>query len=105
MPEKREHYLRILSSQFTIYEVRFLFYQSFLNPGYEELRSIVSTSPSFQERFSSSSIPVGHCKSYEYLWGVKLVQKKFNSDRLFSTERFRAARKRTAVRRQAGAGY
>jgi hypothetical protein len=100
MAEKREHYLTILSSQFTIYEIKFLFYQAFLNPNYHALRSTISTSPSFQERFSSSSIPSGHCKSFEYLWQIHLPQNKFNADRLFSIERFKAARKRTAQRRQ-----
>lgn len=100
LPEKREHYLRILSSQFTIYEIKYLFYQAFLNPNYQDLRSVISTSPSFQERFSSSSIPPGHCKSFEYLWRIHLTQKDFNSDRLFSTEPFRAARKRKAERRK-----
>lgn len=100
LSEKREHYLKILSSQFTIYEIKFLFYQAFLNPNYQALRSVISTSPSFLERFSSSSIPSGHCKSFEYLWQIPLPQKEFNSDRLFSTDRFRAARKRTALRSQ-----
>lgn len=100
MLEKQEHYLKILSSQFTIYEIKFLFYQAFINPNYQALRSIISTSPSFQERFSSSSIPSGHSKSFEHLWQIHLPQKEFNADRLFSTDRFRAARKRTAQRSQ-----
>lgn len=100
LPEKREHYLKILSSQFTIYEIKYLFYQAFLNPNYQELRAVISTSPSFQERFSSSSIPLGHCRSFEFLWKINLTQKEFNSDRLFSTERFKSARKRTAQSRK-----
>ena len=100
LSEKREHYLKILSSQFTIYEIKFLFYQAFLNPNYHALRATISTSPSFQSRFSSSSIPLGHCKSFEYLWQIHLPQKEFNADRLFSIDRFKAARKRTAQRRQ-----
>lgn len=100
LAEKQEHYLKILSSQFTIYEIKYLFYQAFLNPNYKALRLTISTSPSFQERFSSSSIPFGHCKSFEHLWKIHLPQKAFNSDRLFSEDRFKAARKRTAQRRQ-----
>ncbi|WP_143491805.1 MULTISPECIES: putative phage abortive infection protein [unclassified Pseudomonas] len=103
-PERQEHYLNILSSQFTIYEVKYLFYQAFLNPNYKRLRSIISKSPSFRERFSSSSIPPSHFKSFELLWEVRLVQKEFNSDRLFSSDRFRAARKRAAQRRQKKTG-
>lgn len=96
LPERRENYFQILSSQFTVYEVKFLFYQMFLNPDYQRLRDVIATSPSFQDRFISSSIPVAHCKSFEYLWGINLPQKQFNSDRLFATDRFKEARKRAA---------
>ena len=99
-PEKREHYLNILSSQFTTYEIKYLFYQAFLNPKYVVLRSALSTSPSFQDRFSVDSIPLGHYKSFEYLWQITFTQQGTNSDRLLSREQFTAARSRIAQRRQ-----
>jgi len=99
-PEKREHYLNILSSQFTTYEIKYLFYQAFLNPNYEVLRNTLSTSPSFQERFSVDSIPPGHYKSLEYLWQVTLTKKGTNSDRLFTGGRFNGARDRARSKRR-----
>jgi hypothetical protein len=99
-PEKQEHYLNILSSQFTTYEIKYLFYQAFLNPKYEILRSTLSTSASFQDRFSVDSIPSGHYKSFEHLWQITLTQEGKNGERLFSHERFKTARSRIAQRRQ-----
>ena len=98
--EKKEHYLNILSSQFTTYEIKYLFYQAFLNPKYVILRSILSTSPSFQDRFIVDSIPPGHYDSFEYLWNITFTPERTDGDRLFSSKRFQTARTRIAQSRQ-----
>lgn len=99
-PEKKEHYLNILSSQFTTYEIKYLFYQAFINPKYQVLRTTLSTSPSFQARFCVDSIPLSHYESFEYLWKIAFARDHTNSDRLFSNDRFKAAQSRIAKRRQ-----
>ncbi|OOV97981.1 MULTISPECIES: putative phage abortive infection protein [Pseudomonas] len=98
--EKKEHYLNILSSQFTTYEIKYLFYQAFINPKYHVLRATLSTSPSFQSRFCVDSIPSSHYESFEYLWKIVFTRDHANSDRLFSNEKFTAAHSRIAKRRQ-----
>lgn len=98
--EKQESYLSILSSQFTIYEIKYIFYQALLNPNYQLIRSAIETSQSFRERFSTSSIPASHYQALEHLWQISLSQKTPNDDRLFSQENFKAARTREAQRRQ-----
>lgn len=97
---KAENYLNILSSQFTIYEIKYVFYQSFLNPNYELLRSTMEGSQSFKDRFSTSSIVADHYLAMEYLWQISLSQKAVRDDRLFYQERFRTARGRAAQRRR-----
>lgn len=97
---KVESYLNILSSQFTIYEIKYVFYQSFLNPNYDLLRSTMESSKSFRDRFSTSSIVADHYLAMEYLWQIKLSQKAVREDRLFHQENFKSARGRAAQRRQ-----
>ncbi|MDH1930486.1 hypothetical protein [Pseudomonas sp. GD03696] len=97
---KAENYLNILSSQFTIYEIKYVFYQAFLNPNYDLLRSIMGSSQSFKDRFSTSSIVADHYLAMDYLWQIKLSQKAVRDDRLFHQENFKAARGRAAQRRQ-----
>ncbi|WP_285436322.1 putative phage abortive infection protein [Pseudomonas sp. fls2-241-R2A-110] len=98
--ERQENYLKIFSSQFTIYEIKYIFYQALLNPNYESIRSVLSLSQSFKDRFSISSIPAGHYQAMEHLWHISLSQRNPNDDRLFYREDFQAARTREAQRRQ-----
>lgn len=97
---RQESYLKILSSQFTIYEIKYVFYQAFLNPNYDSIRAVLSSSQSFSDRFSTSSIPAGHYLAMGHLWQISLSQRTANDDRLFNKEDFQAARTREAQRRQ-----
>jgi len=95
---RREYYLNILSSQFTTHEVKYLFYQAFLNPNYTTLRSTLKNSLSFQERFSVDSIPRGHYACFEYLWQIPVGNSRSNNDRLFVTGRFKDAKARARIK-------
>ncbi|MCF1486082.1 hypothetical protein LZ838_01755 [Pseudomonas sp. AA27] len=97
---RREYYLNILSSQFTTHEVKYMFYQAFLNPNYSALRNTLKNSPSFQERFSVDSIPHGHYACFEYLWQIPVGNSRSNNDRLFSTGRFKDAKARARIKPQ-----
>lgn len=96
LPEKREYYWRILASQLTVYEMKYLFYQALLMPDYKPLRAALISSTTFQHRFFLMGVPEGHRKSFEVLWGIPLPKSRSNYGTALSTSRFKAAHKRVS---------
>ncbi|ROO12126.1 hypothetical protein BK673_06165 [Pseudomonas fluorescens] len=96
--ERRECYWRILASQLTVYEVKYLFYQAFLMPDYKSLRVALLSSLTFRDRFFMSGISEGHRKSFENLWGVKMPRSAENYSTPLSADRFKLAHKRISKR-------
>ncbi|WP_019409511.1 putative phage abortive infection protein [Pseudomonas psychrophila] len=66
--ERKESYLAILSSQLTIYELKYLFYQSFIMTDAAPIRALWRLSPSFGQRLGTAGIPDSHRKSFEFYW-------------------------------------
>lgn len=71
-PERKESYLAILSSQLTIYELKYFFYQSFIMTDAAPIRALWQFSPSFGHRLASAGLAKGHSKSFEFYWGFLL---------------------------------
>lgn len=72
-PERRESYLAILLSQLTIYELKYLFYQSFIMTDAAPIRALWQFSPSFGHRLAiAGGLTDGHRKSFEFCWGILL---------------------------------
>lgn len=96
--ERKEYYFSILSSQLTAHEAKYIFYQAFLDPNYNSLRSTLANSHAFSKRFQIDSIDSGHYAAFEYLWNVRLASTSSEHDRLFASGRFREARLRARGR-------
>ncbi|MNF66459.1 hypothetical protein D3C84_482520 [compost metagenome] len=98
LPEKREYYWRIVASQLTVYEMKYLFYQALLMPDYKPLRAALMSSNTFQHRFFLTGISQGHRRSSEDLWGVSIIRGQGSYGHPLATGRFKSAHKRITKR-------
>lgn len=98
-PELRESYLAILSSQLTIYELKYLFYQSFIMTEAAPIRDLWQFSPSFGDRLASAGISYGHRKSFEFCW-VFLLPIRRSRSKPVAKDKIKALGKRVHKRRK-----
>jgi hypothetical protein len=98
-PERKESYLAILSSQLTVYELKYLFYQSFIMTDAAPIRALWQISPSFGHRLSNVGLPEGHRKSFEFYWECLLPAGHGKSNPM-AQGKWKAVRKRTQKRKR-----
>lgn len=74
--ERKSNYWRIITSQLTAYEIKYLFYQSFASPDLQPLRNIIEHSTALQDRIAMLGIPDAHRLAFEVTWSISLPKKK-----------------------------
>lgn len=99
MPERKESYLAILSSQLTVYELKYLFYQSFIMTDAASIRALWQFSPSFVHRLATAGLKDGHRKSFEFYWKCLLPIRPPRNNPM-AQEKWQAVRKRTQKRKR-----
>ncbi|MGN2407785.1 hypothetical protein ACTACD_18675 [Pseudomonas syringae] len=99
LPERKESYVAILSSQLTVYELKYLFYQSFVMTDAAPIRALWQGSPSFGHRLAIAGIQEGHRKSFEFYWECSLSAAHLQSNPM-SQGKWKAIRKRTQKRKR-----
>lgn len=98
-PERKESYLAILSSQLTIYELKYLLYQSFIMTDAAPIRALWQLSPSFGQRLATAGLPDGHRKSFEFYWECVLPISPSRSNPM-AQGKWKSVRKRTQKRKR-----
>ena len=73
---QKEMYWRLLASQLTAYEIKYLFYEALIAPNFQPLRTVMCNSQIFQDRLSTININQTHIKSFETIWKMTLPTKK-----------------------------
>jgi len=71
----KARYCKILASQLTIYEVKYLFYQALDSQVDTELRKLMLQSDVIVRKISESNISKGHLKAFEHLWDLNIPHK------------------------------
>jgi hypothetical protein len=92
----RQPYWRILMSQLTIFEVKYIFYICLAAPAGDNLRELVHRSDLARHRILESTINRHHLDFYQKLHGVQLVHNKPTMLMPYPAEGLRRIRKRLA---------
>ena len=74
--EARLPYWRILMSQLTIFEVKYIFYTCLVAPEHDNLRELIHRSELSKHRMLESTINHHHLNFYEQIHGFQLVHNK-----------------------------
>ena len=74
--EARAPYWRILMSQLTIFEVKYIFYTCLVAPEHDNLRNLIHRSELSRHRMLESTINHHHLAFYEQIHGFQLVHNK-----------------------------
>lgn len=98
-PLVKETYWRILASQLTAFEAKYLFYQSFIYNDNKLLRSVLVESNVFQELISNQGISKGNWVAFEQIWGVNIPKITNNSRIPMSKQQIKIARKEALAHR------
>lgn len=99
--ELKPLYWRLLASQLTAYEYKYLFYQALIAPDFTPLRNILSGSGVFQQRMAGVNIADSHRKAFEAIWGVDLPKRKSAVKSPLSTKQIRDAQRALRKKRRA----
>lgn len=91
--EKKETYWKILASQLTVYEIKYLFYQALVYSDFSALRNMMFNSQIFQDKLIGLDIPDAHRKAFEAIWEIKLPKKRSRLAFPMSKLQVREARK------------
>lgn len=92
----RQPYWRILMSQLTIFEVKYIFYICLVAPAGDTLRELVHRSDLARHRIIESTINHHHLGFYQQLHGVELVHNKPTMLLPYASDELRRIRKRLA---------
>lgn len=98
--DRKETYWRVLTSQLTAYEIKYLFYQALIAPDFTPLRNMMSQSKVLQDRLAMLNIPDPHRKSFEAIWNIQLPKKRNPFISPLSHSQIKAARKLIQKRRR-----
>jgi len=74
--EARTPYWRILMSQLTIFEVKYIFYTCLVAPGDDNLRNLIHRSELSKHRIIESTINHHHLEFYQHIHGFEMVHNK-----------------------------
>ncbi|WP_269533277.1 hypothetical protein [Chitinimonas sp. BJYL2] len=89
----KETYWRVLVSQLTVYEVKYLFYQALISPEFSPLRNMMLHSSSLQNRLATLTIPDHHRNSFEIIWGIALPKRRNAFTSPLTPSQIKSARK------------
>jgi hypothetical protein len=92
--EARQPYWRILMSQLTIFEVKYIFYICLVAPAGDNLRELVHRSDLARHRIIESTINHHHLDFYQQLHGMQLVHNKPTMLMPYAADELRRIRKR-----------
>lgn len=98
--DKKETYWRVLASQLTAYEIKYLFYQALIAPDFIPLRNMMFQSKVFQDRLATLNIPDPHRKSFENIWNISLPKQRNQFTSPLSLAQIKSARKLIKKRRK-----
>lgn len=96
--ERKPFFWRVVASQLTAYELKYLFYQAFVAPDFEPLRKMMASSTVLQERLAMLGIPDPHRMAFEAVWKVALPPKRNPFRSPLAPAEVRRARKRIQKR-------
>ncbi|MDD2775731.1 MAG: putative phage abortive infection protein [Gallionella sp.] len=97
--DRKETYWRILASQLTSYEIKYLFYQALIAPEFTPLRNMMFQSTVLQDRLATLDIPDPHRRSFEAIWNIKLPKMRNQFTSPLSSAQIKMARKLIQKRR------
>ena len=100
LSDRKETYWRVLASQLTAYEIKYLFYQALIAPEFTQLRNMMLQSKVLQERLARLNISDPHRKSFEAIWNITLPKKLNQFTSPLSRAQVKAARKLIQKRRK-----
>lgn len=92
--EARLPYWRILMSQLTIFEVKYIFYSCLVAPANDGLRELVHRSELARHRIIESTINHHHLEFYQQLHGIELTHNKPTLLMPYPSDELRRIRKR-----------
>jgi hypothetical protein len=95
--EARRPYWRILQSQLTIFEVKYIFYTCLVAPEGDRLRELIHRSDLSRHRVLASTINHHHLAFYQQLHGVEMVPLKARAAMPFSKYELRRIHRRLAL--------
>jgi hypothetical protein len=91
---RKKMYWRILISQLTAYEIKYLFYQALITKDYISIRELISNSEIFKDRLAILNIPASHRKAFEFAWGIPLPKKRNPIPSILSNKQITAIRRK-----------
>jgi len=92
--EARQPYWRILMSQLTIFEVKYIFYSCLVAPENDNLRNLIHRSELSRHRIIESTINHHHLALYQQIHGFELVHNKPRIVMPYDMHELRRIRKR-----------
>ncbi len=95
--EARRPYWRILMSQLTIFEVKYIFYTCLVAPQDDRLRELIHRSDLSRHRVLASTINHHHLAFYQQLHGVEMVPLKARAAAPFSKNDLRRIHRRLTL--------
>ena len=90
--QRKQAYWRIVVSQLTAYEIKYIYYQALVLPEYGVLRDVIRRSDVLRHRLSTLDIRDDHKKTFEIFWSVSIPKKRRPFQSPLSTEQVRRAR-------------
>jgi hypothetical protein len=103
--EARTHYWRILMSQLTIFEVKYIFYTCLVAPEHDNLRNLIHRSELSRHRVIESTINRHHLEFYQEIHHVQMIHSKPRSVLPYEKSELRRIRKRLSQFAQNGPDY
>jgi hypothetical protein len=97
-------YWRILMSQLTIFEVKYIFYSCLVAPENDNLRNLIHRSELSRHRIIEGTINHHHLEFYQQLHGLELVHSKPQVIMPYDKHELRRIRKRLNQQRPQGRG-
>lgn len=91
--DRKPVYWRIISSQLTAHELKYLFYQALISPDFSSLRSIFQNSSAFNDRLAMLGIHNSHRKAFEEIWNITLPKHRNPFKSPLSSSQIKQARK------------
>lgn len=95
---ERDIYWRVLASQLTVCELKYIFYQCLVAPKGSRLRGLIHKSNLMEYRFSETNISKTHSGIYEKIHGVSLKRGKSEAVLPYDRKEIRNIRKKHKAR-------
>lgn len=90
--QRKQAYWRIVVSQLTAYEVKYIYYQALASPDYGVLRDVILRSDVLRARLATLDIRDDHKKAFDIVWGISIPKKRRPFHSPLSSEQVRRVR-------------